>query len=370
MRRTIIVRHKVTRGLVLSVLTVLCVSALAVLSVVFRPAKSNPAQDVGAPKADRLLGMVTPVKALKPYRIGYASVDMNSDFHLGLVFGALDEAKAAGVEIVRITSAGGYGKVAEQVSQLEQLGSLKLDAVIIVGAAYNGFDKVVDRLVEGGTKVVTVGVPIGAPKVSLAILQNENKIGEQLAEELCKAKPKATVITLPGPAGSEWNKMRFEGFKAAAQKCDLKLVGNTFAGNISIEDGEEQAADQLARYPDADYIFAVAGIFAVGAAQQVKRMHSSAKVVTGTLTRRTINLLKDGTIALVVSEPPIVFGRASVQYTVRLLNGDPLPNLVNGILPFPVAMVPNQALTPANIGSYDANEYDLPPEGWRPSQLQ
>jgi ribose transport system substrate-binding protein len=206
--------------------------------------------------------------------------------------------------------------------------------------------------------------------VSVGILQNEIKIGETLAEHICKAKPKATVITLPGPAGSEWNKLRFDGFKAAAQKCDLKLVGNTFAGNISIEDGQQQAADQLAKYPDADYIYAVAGIFAVGAAQQAKRMNSHAKVVTGTLTRRTISLLKDGAIELVVSEPPVVFGRAGLQYTVRLLNGEELPHTIPGIMPFPVAMVPNFSLTPANISSYDVTKYDLPPEGWTPPQLQ
>ena len=349
-------RIKFTRGM--------AGAAITAVAVLVGTAASSVAQE------DRLLGMVEPVKAPKPYRIGYASADMNSDFFLGLAYGSVDEAKKAGAEITRIVSAGGYGKVAEQVSQLEQFGALKLDAVIIVGAAFNGFDKVVDRLVEGGTKVVTVGAPIGAPKVSLGILQNEGKIGEMLAQHICDAKPKATVITLPGPAGSEWNKLRFDGFKAAASKCDLKLVGNTFAGNISIEDGQQQAADQLAKYPDADYIYAVAGIFAVGAAQQAKRMHSHAKVVTGTLTRRTINLLKDGEIELVVSEPPIVFGRAGVQYTVRLLNGDPLPNMLTGIMPFPVAMVPNFALTPANIGSYDVNKNDLPPEGWTPPQLQ
>lgn len=339
-------------------------AAIGALAVLAGATSSSLAQQ------DRLLGMVEPVKGAKPYRIGYASADMNSDFFLGLAYGAVDEAKRAGVQITRIVSAGGYGKVAEQVAQLEQFGALKLDGVIIIGAAFNGFDKVVDRLVEGGTKVVTVGAPIGAPKVSVGILQNEGKIGETLAEHICKAKPKATVITLPGPAGSEWNKLRFDGFKAAAQKCDLKLVGNTYAGNISIEDGQQQAADQLAKYPDADYIYAVAGIFAVGAAQQAKRMNSHAKVVTGTLTRRTISLLKDGAIELVVSEPPVVFGRAGLQYTVRLLNGEPLPHTIPGIMPFPVAMVPNFSLTPANIGSYDVTKYDLPPEGWTPPQLQ
>ena len=33
---------------------------------------------------DRLLGMVEPVKAKKPYRIAYSSADMNADFFLAL----------------------------------------------------------------------------------------------------------------------------------------------------------------------------------------------------------------------------------------------------------------------------------------------
>src|SRR3984957_16637997 len=108
-------------------------AAIAAIAILAAAATAGQAQE------DRLLGMVEPVKAAKPYRIGYASVDMNSDFFLGLAYGTLDEAKKAGVEVVRIVSAGGYGKVAEQVAQLEQLGTLKLDAVIIVGAAFNGF---------------------------------------------------------------------------------------------------------------------------------------------------------------------------------------------------------------------------------------
>jgi ribose transport system substrate-binding protein len=321
---------------------------------------------------DRLLGMVEPVKAKKEYRIGYSSADMNADFWLGMAYGVTDEAKQAGVKIVRITSAGGYGKVAEQIGQLEQLGALDLDAVILSSAAFDGYDKVVDRLTAKGTKVIVLGTPIGSPKASVGIMQNEGGIGQTLGGYICKEDPKATVITLPGPAGSAWNKLRFDGFKAAIEKnCpNIKLVGNTFAGNIAIEDGQRQAADMLTKYPNADYIYAVAGIFSVGVAQQARRMNSKAKIVTGTLTRRTIDLVKDGSIAMVVSEPAIVFGRGALQYTVRLLNGDPLPKLVPGIMPYPVALIPNVALTKANIDKHDVNEYDLPPEGWRPAELQ
>ena len=80
-------------------------AAIAALAMIAGATSSSFAQE------DRLLGMVEPVKAAKPYRIGYASADMNSDFFLGLAYGAVDEAKRAGAQITRIVSAGGYGKV-------------------------------------------------------------------------------------------------------------------------------------------------------------------------------------------------------------------------------------------------------------------
>jgi ABC-type sugar transport system substrate-binding protein len=190
------------------------------------------------------------------------------------------------------------------------------------------------------------------------------------ADYVCKQKPGATVVALPGPPGSEWNKQRFDGFKAAGESCKLKLAGDTYAGNISIEDGQRQAGDWLLKNPDSDYIYAVGGIFSVGAAQQAKRMHFHAKVVTANFTRRTAELLKDGSMAMVVSEPAIVFGRAGVQYAVRVLNGDPMPALVNGIMPYPVALVPNHELNAETVDQYDLTKYDLAPVDWNPPQLQ
>ena len=44
-----------------------------------------------------------------------------------------------------------------------------------------------------------------------------------------------------GPRGGNWNKLRFEGFKAAAEQCKLNLVGNTYAGDILMDDGQRRA---------------------------------------------------------------------------------------------------------------------------------
>lgn len=59
---------------------------------------------------------------------GYNSTDMKVDFFLALAYGVVDEAQNARIEVARVLSAGGYGRVAEQVAQREELNVLKLDA--------------------------------------------------------------------------------------------------------------------------------------------------------------------------------------------------------------------------------------------------
>jgi hypothetical protein len=79
--------------------------------------------------------------------------------------------------------------------------------------------------------------------------------------------------------------------------------------------------------------------------------------------------MNDGVIEMVASEPSVLFGRAALQYAIRSLNGDPLPNVKSGVLPYPVVFVPNTELTRANINSYDLYLADLPPKGWKPPML-
>ena len=45
--------------------------------------------------------------------------------------------------------------------------------------------------------------------------------------------------------------------------------------------------------------------------------------------------MEEGLIDMVVSEPGILIGRVNLQYAIRALNGDELPNLVqDGDLPY------------------------------------
>ncbi|NJP08991.1 MAG: sugar ABC transporter substrate-binding protein [Leptolyngbyaceae cyanobacterium RU_5_1] len=338
---------------------------------------SNPPATQGSPVAttspetqsfDRLRGVVAPVQAKKPYRIGIAVVQLADDYWKGMVYGLLDEAKQAGVEVVRVYAAGGYGKVPEQIAQLEALEALKVDAVILGAADYDGYDAVIKRLTDKGIKVLAAGVPVNSKQVSLGVTMDEIEIGKTIARYICKQDPKAEVITLPGPKGPAWNKLRFDGVQAGAKDCPgMKLVGNTFAGDITIEDGQSQASDLMIKYPDADYLYAAAGGLGTGAGLATKRMNRNTKVVTAAVTAKTVELIDQGHIAMVVSEPGILIGRSLMQYSARLLNGDDLPNLKPGApIPYSQFLIPMYELTKDKLPNYNLTRYDQPPAGWQP----
>jgi ribose transport system substrate-binding protein len=320
---------------------------------------------------DRLRGLITPVMAKKPYRVAFSAVHFIDQYWKGVAYGIVDEAKRSNVEVVRILSAGGYGKLASQISQLETLQALNLDAVIIGAVSFDGLKRPLKQLADNGTKVVAMDLTVNSPDVSLRVGQDQAAVGEAIGNYVCKQDPKAQMITLPGPAGVEWSAQRLDGLKKAAAECGgMKLFGNTLKGGTAVEDGMSQASDFLIKYPDANYVYAAVDNLGVGAAEAIKSAGKKGKikVVTSSVTDKTVDLMHEGLIEMVISEPSVLLGRVTLQYTIRLLNGDPLPNLAKvGGLPYPSMDLPPKPLTLDVLEHYDLNWYDVPPQGWQPS---
>jgi ribose transport system substrate-binding protein len=61
----------------------------------------------------RLIGLVAPLVAQKPLRIGVTLVHLNDDFWKGVAYGTVDEAKRSNIEVVRVSVAGAYGNTRE-----------------------------------------------------------------------------------------------------------------------------------------------------------------------------------------------------------------------------------------------------------------
>lgn len=327
-----------------------------------------------AEEPDRLRGVIEPVVAKKPLSIGVTLVHLHDDFWKGIAYGIADEAKRSNVKVVQISVAGAYGNVKEQFAQLETLKSLDVNVVVVGAAAFDGYNSALKSLKQAGIMVVAAGIPVNSGNVDFGVAQDDTSIGVRLAQQVCAAKGdgEATALTIPGPAGAEWARLRHVGFLNEAKNCKgLTVVEGATGGALGIEHGLSQASDMLLKYPDAKFIYTPEVSLGMGAAQAVKQLNKSTKVVTSAVVREAIPMVKDGRILAMVSEPGIVMGRLIVQYAIRKAEGLPTPNLdaIEG-LKYPAVMVPTELITPENADHYPFDLYELPPADWSIDAVQ
>lgn len=326
---------------------------------------------LAAEEFDRLRDLVEPVTAAKPFKIGVTLVHLQDDFWKGIAYGIADEAEKAGVEVVQISVAGAYGNVREQFAQLETLKTLGVDVAVVGAAAFDGYNPILRSLKDAGIMVVAAGIPVNSEHVDFGVTQDDSAIGVSLAEVVCSAKGDgdALAVTIPGPAGAEWARLRHVGFVETAKGCGVSVVEGTVGGSIGLEHGVSQGSDLLLKNPDADFVFTPVIPLGMGAVQAARQVGSEAKVVSSALVREAIPMIEDGRLVAVVSEPGIVMGRLIVQYAIRKLEGQEMPNLVTGGL-YPNVIVPNTLITPENAQTYPYDLWEIPPKSWSIEALQ
>ncbi|TKI04686.1 substrate-binding domain-containing protein [Martelella alba] len=327
-------------------------------------------------EADRLVGLIKPIKADRPFKIGVTVVHLNDDFYKGIIYGITDEAKRSGVDVVQVSVAGAYGNVREQFAQLEAFKSIGADVAILAPAAFDGYDPIIKSLKASGMKVASVGIPVNSKNIDFGVLQDDTNIGKVMADAVCRSdvKPK-NVAMIPGPAGAEWVRLRYQGFHDEAKKCPtpVSIVETGFGGGIGLQDGLTKASDLLLRNPDVNFIYTPQITLGMGAVQAIRQQHRAASVVSSAMIKQAIPMIKDGRMLAVVSEPGIIMGRLIVQYAIRSMEGKPMPNLspagTDG-LNYAHFNVPNEVLDKNNVDKHSFEVYEIPPADWHIPALQ
>ncbi|WP_410014781.1 substrate-binding domain-containing protein [Sodalis sp. C49] len=325
---------------------------------------------------DRLVGLIPALKAEKPFKLGVTVVHLNDDFYKGIIYGITDEAKRSGVDVVQVSVAGAYGNVREQFAQLEALKSIGADVAVLAPAAFNGFDPIIKSLKAGGMKVASVGIPVDSKNIDFGVLQDDTYIGKLMADAVCKSPvtPK-NVAMIPGPAGAEWVRLRYEGFKAQAGKCatPVSVVETGFGGGIDLQEGLAKASDLMLRNPEVNFIYTPQITLGMGAVQAIRQQHRQASVVSSAMVKRAVPMIEDGKMLAVVSEPGIIMGRLIVQYAIRAMAGKPLPNLApagTDGLNYAHYNVPNKVLDKSNVATHPFETYEIAPAEWKVPAMQ
>jgi ribose transport system substrate-binding protein len=94
-------------------------------------------------QSDRLVGLVTPLVAQRPLKMGVTLVHLNDTFWKGVAYGIVDEAKRSNVQVVRVSVAGAYGNTRQQFAQLNTLKALGVNYIALGAASFDGYEPVI-----------------------------------------------------------------------------------------------------------------------------------------------------------------------------------------------------------------------------------
>lgn len=292
------------------------------------------------------------------YRLGVLFPFLAAPFWANEAYGVLDQAKELGVDVVWL-SADGYDNIDKQTSQMEDLVSQKVDAILLAATSYTGTARAVDRARDAGIPVITHVTSSSSSGVVAAVLDDDEEIGREQARHMRQAlQGTGEVVMLNGPAAAEWSSRRVAGFKAELARSfpNIRIVSEKF-GIPDRADANRLAEDLIVTFPKIAGIFTVADGMAMGAVDALKRAGKQGKVIvtTASFSRETVPYIKNGFIAVNVDENPVLIGRTAVNTAVRYLNDGRAPKVV---------FVPNPSVTKETLGAVDSTK-QWAPAGWR-----
>jgi ribose transport system substrate-binding protein len=272
--------------------------------------------------------------ASEDYTIGFSESTLTNAFFVGMRIGVMDEAEKLGVNIVEVNA---NGDIATQTSQMEDLISQGVDAIIA-----NPIDS--DAIVPAEQKAVDANIPviycdrgsssgnytsfIATDNVAMGALAAD-KIAEFLTEKY--GEPKGNVVEIQGLLGTSAAKDRGQGFndQIAAEYPDITIVASQ-AGDFDQETSLNVMTNILQANPDIDAVYGHNDDCTLGAAKAIEAAgkmvptgedgHIYIIGIDGIMDALTA--IEEGKIDVTIAQDPVGMGANAVDLAVAVLNGE------------------------------------------------
>ncbi|TXL88654.1 substrate-binding domain-containing protein [Streptomyces sp. IB2014 016-6] len=285
------------------------------------------------------------------YTVGVANFTLGGPY-----FNGMDKAiKArAGKKDVEILSTDAGGDAAKLASNVEDLLSKDVDAVIISGGPLESAPAVLNSLKAAGKPAVLVDRKFRTGEYASWVGPDNEAIGKQNGEFLVEQLPDGGKVALikGGPADNSIGKARTDGVKGALEGVSgIELVEAPDFGNWSSDGGLTVMESLLAAHDDIDAVFCENDAMCLGAQRAVKDADRTDKIVLAGVDGQAeaLKAILDGTNYLVTGlNDADVIGSLGLDRTVEILDGEK---------PEKDTVVPSPRVTKENAEKY----YD--PEG-------
>jgi len=257
-------------------ITALCVTGIMALagcsgnsaasSAASSPSPAAPAASAAAPQASggssaAFTPATFPVPA-KPYVIGFSNYGVGNSWRVQMEaeFKAeADRLKSAGV-ISDYTMLDSNGDIAKQISDVKDLITKKVDAIVISAASPDALSPVCEQAEAAGIRVVSFDNNVTTDKITAKVDIDEVAFGSAGAQWLVqKLNGKGNIVVLNGIAGTAVNNDRWNGANSVFQQYpDIKILGNANA-DWDYAKGKTAVEGFLSAYPQIDGVWSQGG---------------------------------------------------------------------------------------------------------------
>lgn len=268
--------------------------------------------------------------------VGLAVANLQADFFNQIRQSVEAAAEEEGIEI---TVADAGGDADRQVSQIQDMITQQVDAIIYIPAGATAATVPVRTASAAGIPVVTVDRnPEGAPGdtfIATDSVAAAQALGEWVVEETGGT---GQLGVIQGQIGTTPELARDEGFQAGIEGSDIEEVARQASDAWAQDEGFQIAQDMLQANPDINIFFGRADALALGAAQAARTAGREDMTIVGfDGDVAGLEAVRDGVLAATVTQPTQGMGRLALESAVQLSNGEELPaeQLQEGVITTP-----------------------------------
>jgi len=271
-----------------------------------------------------LLG--TAAQAQDDLTIGLAVANLQADFFNQIKQSVEAAGEEQGIEIITVDAA---GDAATQVSQIQDLITREIDALIYIPAGATAAGVPVDAARAAGIPVVAVDRnPPDVPGDTF-IATNSVAAAQELGDWVCEQTGgTGRVGVVQGQLGTTPEIDRDTGFRAALDDCPgIEIVAQQASNMWMQDEGFAIAQDMLLRDPEITIFFGRADALALGAAQavQVANLDHDVLVVGFDGDFAGLEAVRDGVLDATMTQRTQGMGRMALESAIALINGEDVP---------------------------------------------
>lgn len=320
---------------------------------------------------------LAPADVKKKWNICVSFPHLKDSYWVGIGYGVISEGQRLGQKIT-LLEAGGYTNLERQLSQVEDCISAGADALVLSAISSNGNVNQVNEIRAKGIPVVDLVNGIST-QVDAKSLESWWLLGYSACDWVAQKHPKGSgtksMAWFPGPPGAAWSVAADKGCMEAAKNGDLEVITTKWGDtgrSIQLKLVEDVVASRTkGATTDLDYIVGTTPTIeaAVGVVRD-RGIEDTTKLVAYYYNTGAQLLLKQGRIAMAMSDQMVLQGRIAIDQAVRILEGKSMatggaPEHGNAsrttehVQPLPLTV------TKENIGDFDTSS-TLAPDNWTP----